>query len=104
MASPGNRHCANCIGTRSFPVCVAPFQIPGGNRPPAPLRLLYADCYAGCPSGPYGGKFLNRRSRVGNFFSNFVCTGHAWLGPNVLTGRRYRWFGLRRGPGVFERQ
>ena len=21
MASPGNRHCANCIGTLSFPIC-----------------------------------------------------------------------------------
>ena len=23
MASPGNRHCANCIGTLSFPVAVS---------------------------------------------------------------------------------
>ena len=23
MASPGNQHCANCIGTLSFPVCVS---------------------------------------------------------------------------------
>ena len=23
MASPGNQHCANCIGTLSFPICWA---------------------------------------------------------------------------------
>ena len=26
MASPGNRHCANCIGTLSFPIQRAPTQ------------------------------------------------------------------------------
>ena len=24
MASPGNQHCATCIGTLSFPICIGP--------------------------------------------------------------------------------
>ena len=31
MASPGNQHCANCIGTLSFPLAVARCAIPKSN-------------------------------------------------------------------------
>ena len=27
MASPGNRHCANCIGTLSFPMAVSDYRV-----------------------------------------------------------------------------
>ena len=35
MASPGNQHCANCIGTPSFPINCSTLQTVGLTKSPA---------------------------------------------------------------------
>ena len=52
MASPGNRHRANCIGTLSFPV---PFRAmgSGGGICAAPLLALFCTCIFNCAPDPF---------------------------------------------------
>ena len=47
MASPGNRHCANCIGTLSFPIPIPrlshrPYMLKLTHQPRVGLRLSLA--------------------------------------------------------------
>jgi len=39
MASPGNRHCANCIGTLSFPIRLRP----GRSGPGGPVYVIVTE-------------------------------------------------------------
>jgi len=47
MASPGNRHCASCIGTLSFPICAPLLLLLGSGA--VDRYLLPADCTASNP-------------------------------------------------------
>ena len=44
MASPGNRHCANCIGTLSFPITPAG-QLNGNGTNVAGIRVPFSQCF-----------------------------------------------------------
>ena len=55
MASPGNRHCANCIGTLSLPICLM--------LPPARLGSRVVSVLDSGAEGP-GFKSQSRRCPV----------------------------------------
>ena len=54
MASPGNRHCANCIGTLSFPTerNTSTFSY----RKRAKIRILTKKIFEGPPPSQYYGR------------------------------------------------
>ena len=50
MASPGNEHCANCIGTLSFPIGKA--TVPSGPRFSSVPLAAVAECDIGTVCDP----------------------------------------------------
>jgi len=51
MASPGNEHCANCIGTLSFPIGKA--TVPSGPRFSSVPLAAVAECDIGTVCDPW---------------------------------------------------